>query len=57
MSGGGGGLILIPFLVENMNLPTEDKHKLEDISRRCIVRCSVLDAMTIVAIIWRILRA
>lgn len=56
MSGGGGGPIIIPKLLEVPGCTPDEKHLLRAILDRSPVRCSRLDAFDVARIVYRLLR-
>lgn len=56
MSGGGGGVIIINKLVNSGQFTPDECTKLNEIKDRSIVHCSLLDAMTVAAMVFERLR-
>lgn len=56
MSGGGGGVIIIKRLASSDGISPEDRAALYEIADRTVVRCSTMDAMRVLSILWRYLR-
>lgn len=57
MSGGGGGNIIIRRLAEGAPVTQEDQDELHEIADRSIVCCSLADAIRVLTILWKYLRA
>ena len=57
MSGGGGGPIIIKRMAEGSPVTEDDREELMDIADRSVLRCSWLDAVRVLRILWKYLRA
>lgn len=57
MSGGGGGPIIIKRMAEGSPVTEEDREELMDIADRSVLRCSWFDAVRVLRILWKYLRA
>lgn len=56
MSGGGGGPIIIPKLVEVPTCTPQEKALLLNILNRSPVRCTIKDALRVAHIVFKLLR-
>jgi hypothetical protein len=56
MSGGGGGRIIINRIADSDPVTVYDRCALHAIADRSSVRCSLLDAVRVLAIIWKYIR-
>jgi hypothetical protein len=56
MSGGGGGPIIIRRIAEGSPVTREDRDELHAIADRNVLRCSRLDALRVLRILWKYLR-
>jgi hypothetical protein len=57
MSGGGGGPIIIRRIAEGHPVTPDDRDELHAIADRNVLRCSRLDAIRVLRILWKYLRA
>lgn len=56
MSGGGGGPIILKSIANIPEVPAADRAKMLEIADRSITGCSRLDALTVIRIVWRLIR-
>jgi len=57
MSGGGGGIIIIKRLAEGHPVSPSDCQKLLAIADEAGVRCSRMQALRVIQILWKYLRS
>lgn len=57
MSGGGGGPIIIRRIADGSPVSQEDQDELHQIADRSVVCCSLADAIRVLTILWKYLRA
>jgi hypothetical protein len=57
MSGGGGGPIIIRRIAEGSPVTQEDRDELHEIADRSTLCCSITDAIRVLTILWKYLRA
>lgn len=57
MSGGGGGPIIIKRIAEGPPVSNEHRDELHSIADRSVLRCSWMDAVRVLQIVWKYLRS
>lgn len=57
MSGGGGGNIIIRRIAEGPPVDQDDRDELHEIADRSVACCSLSDAIRVLTILWKYLRA